>query len=580
MGQKPKAFIIPGSGGLMDKQDRKRLGDLLLEVGVISKEQLEIALEAQRQTGEKLGEILISQGFVTQQDIIQVLEFQMGIPYVDLEKYNIDSAACLTISENLARRYGLIPISIKDGLLTVAMSDPLNFFAIDDVKIYSGLDVQPVISTLKDIGSAIDKYYSTQKALKAVEEFKKEQSSVKISNEGFEVQSVDEINNSPAVRLLNSIIEQAFNAKASDIHIEPFEKYIRIRYRIDGQLYEVMRPENDIMQAVAARMKIISGMNIAEKRQPQDGRVTVQVNGEELDLRVSVLPTVYGEKIVIRIADKKAFIVPREGLGFCKEDFEKFEKMLLNPHGMILVTGPTGSGKSTTLYSAINGLNSPHINIVTVEDPVECIIDGVNHVQVNPRTGLSFAAGLRSILRQDPNVIMVGEIRDSDTAEIAVRAAITGHLVLSTLHTNDAPGAVLRLIDMGIEPFMVSASVVGVIAQRLIKKICTNCKCEYGATKEELKMLGMDEKMPLRLYRGKGCAVCNNTGYKGRTGIFEIMTISKKHRELINNKCNEDELRTLSISGGMITLRENARKYVLKGETTLDEMIKVSYSNS
>ncbi len=563
----------------MNRQNRRRLGDLLLEAEIITEEQLEEALEIQRQRGERLGEVLISQGFVCEQDIIQVLEFQLGIPHVVLEKYNIEPSACLAISENLARRYGLIPIREKDGILTVAMSDPLNVFAIDDIRIYSGMEVQPVIATLKEINNAIDKYYSTQKAMQAVEEFKKEQGNIRINAEGIDEQAMDEINNSPAVKLVNSIIEQAVNIGASDIHIEPFEKFLRIRYRTDGQLHEAMRPEIDIMTAVAARMKIIAGMNIAEKRQPQDGRVTVQVNRDEFDLRVSVLPTVYGEKIVIRIADKKAFIVPRESMGFSRDDMDKFEKILMNPHGIILVTGPTGSGKSTTLYSAVSQINRPDINIVTVEDPVERIIDGVNHVQVNAKAGLTFATGLRSILRQDPDVIMIGEIRDFETAEIAVRAAVTGHLVLSTLHTNDAPGAILRLIDMGIEPFMVAASVVGVIAQRLVKRICPNCKYEYIATEEELGILGINDKRPVRLYRGRGCAACNKTGYKGRFGVYEVMTVTKKHRELINKNCIEDELTALSVECGMATLRENARRNVLEGNTTLEEMLKISYTN-
>lgn len=563
----------------MNKQNRKRLGDLLLEVGIISKEQLDEALKIQKDSGERLGEVLISEGYVTQQDIIEVLEFQLGIPHVELDKYDIDPSACLTISENLAKRYGLIPIHKKDGILTVAMSDPLNVFAIDDIKIYSGMAVQPVIAAIKDIYAAIDKYYSAQKAIQAVEEFKKEQGSIKINAEGIDEQAADEINNSPAVKLVNSIIEQAVNDKASDIHIEPFERYIRIRYRTDGLLSETMRPEIDIMPAVATRMKIITGMNIAEKRQPQDGRVTVTVNGSDLDLRVSVLPTVFGEKIVIRIADKKTFIVPREELGFNADDLLRFDKLLKNPHGIILVTGPTGSGKSTTLYSALNEINRPDINIVTVEDPVECIIEGINHVQVNAKAGLSFAAGLRSILRQDPNVIMIGEIRDTETAKIAVRAAITGHLVLSTLHTNDAPGAVLRLIDMGIEPFMAASSIVGVIAQRLVKRICTNCKYEYIASDEELGILGIDKNMPVQLYKGKGCALCNKTGYKGRIGVYEIMTITREHRELINKRCTEDQLRGLSLANGMVTLRENAKCYVLEGRTTLDEMVRIAFSN-
>lgn len=557
---------------------RKRLGDLLVEVGLINQEQLESALKLQKTTGKKLGEVLISEGVVTQEDIIQVLEFQLGIPHVILEKYNINQAACLLIPESLARRYELIPIAQQSGVLTVAMSDPLNVFAIDDVTIYSGMEVQPVIASTSEIVKAIDKYYSKQHALKAVEEFKKEnESSLKINSENMDQQLNEEVNNAPAVKLVNSIIEQAVRNRASDIHIEPFPSFIKIRFRTDGEMHEAMKTDMGIMNALATRIKIISGMNITEKRAPQDGRVTVKVDGKDYDLRVSILPTVFGEKIVIRIADKKAFVVSKDQLGFTYDDKIKFDKILQNPHGIILVTGPTGSGKSTTLYTALNEINKPNINIITIEDPVECLIEGVNHVQVSNKSGLTFASGLRSILRQDPNVVMIGEIRDNETAEIAVRAAITGHLVLSTLHTNDAPGTVIRLIDMGIEPFLVATSLVGVIAQRLVRKICQNCKQEHVASDEELAVLELD--IPVQVYKGKGCAMCSGTGYKGRIGVYEIMVLTRKHKELINKRCTEEELRELSIANGMKTLRDNARILVLEGKTTIEEMVRISFSN-
>jgi len=577
-----KIVIVSGNmlllEGLMNKQNRKRLGDLLLEGGLISKEQLDEALEIQKKTGEKLGQVLLNQNYVTQQDIIKVLEFQLGISHVDLEKYNIDSSACLLVSESLAKRYGLIPIQKANGVLIVAMSDPLNVFAIDDIKIFSGMEVQPVLATLKDINKAIDKYYSARKTMQDVEELGTEHGVVKIGNDSDE-QASDEINNSPAVKLLNSIIEQAINKNASDIHIEPFEQYIKIRFRVDGQLIEAMRPEIEIMPSIVTSMKIIFGLNIAEKRLPQDGRLSVTVNDNEYDLRASILPTVYGEKIVIRIANKKAFVVSKEDLGFSSEDLLKVDSILKKPHGIILIAGPAGSGKTTTLYSAISEINKPNLNIVTVEDPVECLIDGVNHVQVNAEAGLTFAVGLRSILKQDPNIIMIGEIMDFETAEIAVRAAITGHLVLSTIHTNDAPGTVLKLIDMGIEPFMVASSVVGVIAQRLVKKICPNCSHVYKASEEDLHVLGFKTSEKIMLYRGRGCTVCNKTGYKGRIGVYEIMTLNKVHRELINKGCSEDTLRTELIKSGMVTLKENVKRYVLEGSTTLSEMIRISHSN-
>ncbi|WP_137698887.1 GspE/PulE family protein [Ruminiclostridium herbifermentans] len=562
----------------MMKKPRKRLGDLLLEVGMITQEQLDAAIEFQKKTGEKLGNAITKLGYATEDDIIQVLEFQLGIPHVKLEKYNIEKLACSSIPESIARRYGLIPIKKDKGILTVAMSDPLNVFAIDDVRIYSGLEVQPVIANNASVIKAIDKYYGADKAMRAVEEFKKEHSTLKINSEVVNDQSEDEVNNSPAVKAINSIIEQAVRSRASDIHIEPFETYINIRYRIDGQLSVIMRPDIDIMPAISARIKIIGGMNIAEKRLPQDGRISIEVDGREYDLRVSILPTIYGEKIVIRIADKNAFILSKEELGFNEYEIKQFTNMLQNPHGIILVTGPTGSGKSTTLYSAISEINRQDINIVTVEDPVECLIEGVNQVQVNTKTGMTFATSLRSILRQDPDVIMIGEIRDTETAEIAVRAAITGHLVLSTIHTNDAPSSVLRLIDMGIEPYMVSSAMVGVIAQRLVRRICPNCMESYTATDEEMEVLQLKGERPT-LYRGRGCPMCTFTGYRGRQGVYEVITVSRKHKEMINNRCSEAELKDYSIKNGMQTLRENLLKKVLAGVTTVSELLRTAYSN-
>lgn len=562
----------------MEKHIRKKLGDLLIESGLITKEQLDNSLRLQKTTGKKLGELLISEGIVTQEDIIQVLEFQLGIPHVLLQKYSIDQTACLLIPENLARRYELIAIAQHDGVLTVAMSDPLNLLAIDDIEIYTGLEVQPVIASSEDITRAIDRYFGNQHALKAVEEFKKKSESLSKIEPGKTDRMGEDLNNAPAVKLVNSLIEQAVRNRASDIHIEPSENEIKVRFRTDGQLHEVMRIETAIMNTLATRVKIISGMDITEKRYPQDGRATVKVDGKEYDLRVSVFPIVFGEKIVIRISDKNAFILQKERLGLTDEDMVMFDGILKNPYGMILVTGPTGSGKTTTLYTALNEINKPDINIITIEDPVECIIEGVNHSQINYKTGLNFANSLRSVLRQDPNVIMIGEIRDLETAQIAVRSAITGHLVLSTLHTNDAPSTVLRLIDMGIEPFLVASSLIGVIAQRLVRKICPNCKRERVADNDIVSLLGLKE--PVKIYYGSGCAMCNGTGYRGRIGVYEVMSIGKKHKELINRRCLEDELRECSIVNGMKTLKENAKILVLKGITTVEEMVRVSYSNT
>lgn len=561
----------------MDNRNRKVLSDLLIDVGMITSEQLRSALETQKLTGEKIEEILVREGNLSEKDIIGVLQLQTGIPYVDIDHYDVDPEACLAISEALAKKHTVIPIKKENNILTLVMTDPLNIFAIDDVHIYSGLGVQPVIGETGSINRAIKRYYGTQSAKKAVEEFLTTQgSSLKIASRNDE-EDQEALRNAPTVRLVNTIIEQAVRSKASDIHIEPFENDIKIRYRVDGHLKDVMHTDIEIANALITRIKIIGGMNIAEKRLPQDGRISIEVDNQKYDLRVSIIPVVYGEKVVIRVEDKNAYLLPKDAIGFAKDDEYIFSQMLQKPYGIILVTGPTGSGKTTTLYSAINELYQEDVNIVTVEDPVECIMDGINQIQVNPKIGLTFAQGLRSILRQDPDIIMIGEIRDTETAEIAIRSAITGHLVLSTLHTNDAPSTVVRLIDMGIEPFLVASSLIGVISQRLIRKICTNCMTQYVATPRELEQMGLDAIEEVQLSRGIGCANCGGTGYKGRIAIFEIMPITKVHREMINNGKTEDELRQYSLSRGMRTLSHSAARLVLDGVTTVSEYRHISY---
>jgi len=556
---------------------KKPLGEILVEFGFLSLDNLHKALAKQKSTGKKIGELLVSEGFITETDLLQVLEFQLGIPHVRLEQFKIDKATCFLVPESFARRHKVIPISEKNGVLTLAMEDPLNMIAIDDIKLFTGMEIQPVIATSDDINKAIDKNYTTKKAREAVEDFRKEnvKNLILKANDEEAAGDID----SPIVRLVNSIIEEAVREKASDIHIEPLEDCLRVRYRKDGQLFEAMRPEIELLTALSTRIKVISDLNIAEKRLPQDGRVTVSIDGKDVDLRIAISPTIHGEQIVIRVSDKNAFVVPKEKLGFTEDDSKKFEKILKNPHGILLVTGPTGSGKTTTLYSALSEINNSNIKIITIEDPVECYIDGVNHIQANYKAGLSFAVGLRSILRLDPDVIMIGEIRDNETAEIAVRSAITGHLVISTLHTNDATSTITRLIDMGIQPFMVASSVVGVISQRLIKKICDNCKLSYKATENDLELLNLDKTDELTLYKGRGCTVCSGSGYKGRMGVYEIMIVTKKHKEVISKNCDESELKKLSIENGMVTLQENAKRCVLIGLTTIDEMIRISYSN-
>jgi len=561
----------------MDFSRRKRLGDMLVDAQKISAEQLSAALEVQQSSGTRLGEVLVEKGFLSQEEIISVLEAQLGIPRIDLKRFMIDQKSVKLVPENLARKHELIAVQNDGVFLTVAMSDPLNYFALDDVKMASGMDVKPVIATRADISASIERYYGGRAAEKAVEDFKREYKI--LENEAKKINESD-INSAPVVRLVNSIIEQAVRIGASDIHIEPFEKETRVRYRVDGVLQEIMKMNKLTLPAIVTRVKILSQMNIAEKRLPQDGRIETKVDGKDIDLRISTLPTIYGEKVVMRILNKSSFIYSKVDLGLNTEDIRKYNSMLSNPYGIILVTGPTGSGKSTTLYSMLKELNSPEKNIITVEDPVEYTIPGINQIQVNVKAGLTFANGLRSILRQDPNIIMVGEIRDSETAEIAVRSSLTGHMVLSTLHTNDAPGAVTRLMDMGIEPFLLSSSLSGVIAQRLVRKICSSCKEEYEASEWEKRLVmysyNMEEKLMLK--RGRGCQYCGGSGYKGRTAIFEMMPIGKKHRLLIDKRASTDELRDFAVrEEGMVTLRQNAFKLVLDGVTSIEEMLRVTY---
>lgn len=551
-----------------------KLGDLLVSVGKITHEQLQEALKEQRISDKKLGEILVEKGFATELDIIQVLEFQLGIPHIDLKKYFIDPQIPKLISENLARRHLLIPIKKDRGKLVVAMADPLNIFAIDDVKMATGLEIEPAISTKENIENTIEYYYGKESAEKAIEDFKKQ----------YHVQSLEDINedilneidNAPVVRLVNSIIRQAIKERASDIHIEPFENRVRIRFRIDGELQDIMTPSKSTHSAIITRLKIMGKMNIAEKRLPQDGRIEVSIDNRDIDMRISVLPTVYGEKVVIRLLDRSNFLLNKFQLGFTEANLERFNKVIKNPHGIILVTGPTGSGKTTTLYTILKELNTINKNIITVEDPVEYRLYGINQVQVNNKAGLTFASGLRSILRQDPDIIMIGEIRDTETAKIAVRSAITGHLVISTLHTNDAPSVIIRLKDMGIEPYLISNSLVGVVAQRLVRKVCTNCKTEYLPNAMEQETLNISKDTVL--YKGKGCSHCYNTGYKGRTAIHEILTVDGKIREMIDNIESLDEINKKAIEKGMVTLRENCKQLVLDGITTIEELLRITYT--
>ena len=557
---------------------KKRLGDMLVEEKKITEDQLLDALKKQREQGKRLGEILIAEGIIIENEIIDILEKQLGIKRIKLDMINVDKKAVMSIPAVLASKHNLIPIAFNKSKIIVAMWDPLNIFAIDDVKIASGFDVQVFISTKQEINKAIERYYSDQYVEKAAEELSKEKKQEALLNQQQEVEFED-IKNAPVVKMVDYVIKSAVETRASDIHIEPFENNVRIRYRVDGQLQQISSLSREIMASLVTRIKILSNLNIAEKRIPQDGRIITKVGEKDIDLRVSILPTVFGEKIVMRVLNRDNYSVGKEKLGMTEEELEQLSRIIRNPHGIILVTGPTGSGKSTTLYTILNDLNTVEQNIVTIEDPVEYMLEGINQINVNTKAGLTFAAGLRSILRQDPDVVMIGEIRDKETAQIAVRAAITGHLVLSTIHTNDAPSSVVRLVDMEIEPYLVATSVCGIIAQRLVRKVCPYCKIAYEANEHEKHLLGFSKEESFNVYKGKGCGFCKNTGYSGRTGVYEIMEVTREHRELIASNANSDTIKDLSVKKGMKTINMSARELVLKGVTTIEEFVKVAFVN-
>jgi len=554
----------------------KRLGDLLVQAGKINNFQLQEALKMQKFSGSKIGEILIGEGLATVEDILEVLEKQTGSKRINLELVNIDKRAIKSVPENICIKNDLIPFGFNESKIKVAMWDPLNIFALDDVYIASGFEVESYIATKDEIKRAIERQYSDEQVTKAVEELSKEKQG-DIRNQSNIEETFDDIKNAPVVKMIDYLIKNAIEQRASDIHIEPYEKVVRIRYRVDGQLQQVSTLAIDSLPPLVTRIKIMANLNIAEKRLPQDGRIITKVTDKDVDLRVSILPMIHGEKVVIRVLNRDSYQIGRNSLGMSAEELKTLDNIIKSPHGIILVTGPTGSGKSTTLYTMLSELNDEEKNIITIEDPVEYIMEGINQVNVNVKSGLTFANGLRAILRQDPDIVMIGEIRDNETAQIAIRAAITGHLVLSTLHTNDAPSSIVRLVDMGIEPYLVATSISGVIAQRLVKKICTKCKKEYLASEHEKRILGVEEEKNLLLYKGEGCAFCNNTGYVERTGVYEIMEVSREHKEAILNSKSSDEIRDLSIQNGMKTLGISCKQMVVKGITTVEELVKIAY---
>lgn len=565
----------------MNYRKKIRIGDILLQKGMINQSQLSTALKEQKEKGLMLGEMLIELGYIGRNDLNNVLCEHLKIEFIDVRTIDPKENILELLDENVMRKYTLIPIDYEKnnfGMLKVAMADPMNIVAMDDINIITGKQVIPYLANATDIKAFLDKKYGKQQAQNIAELYKKEQVALKRETEEEKARKED-VENAPIVQLVNNIVEQAARERASDIHIEPFESVIRVRYRVDGCLREVMTYDKTLLSAIIARVKIMGGMDISEKRKPQDGRITMNVDNREFDIRVSTLPTVYGEKTVMRLAAKEGFRKDKSELGLSEEDLVKFDAILKNPHGIILVTGPTGSGKSTTLYTAISALNQEDVNIITVEDPVEANIDGVNQVQVNPKADLTFATALRSILRQDPDIIMIGEIRDSETAEIAVRASITGHLVVSTLHTNSTASSVARLQDMGVESYLIADSLVGIIAQRLVRRLCT-CKRKRLAGYQEKVELGVNLEQETIVYEPCGCKLCNQTGYLGRIGIYEIMTITPGIRKMISREADADAIRDQAVSEGMMTLKNSAAKLVIDGVTSMSEMMKATYEVS
>lgn len=556
-----------------------RMGDLLVAAGAITEEQLQEALALQKEKGQKLGKTLLDEGFISQELLIAVLTQQLGVEYIDLKGCKFDDEVLSLISEDIVMKYNVIPLGFDENnpnVLRVAMADPMDIIAIDDISIVTGCQIEALLAMEDDIQSTIGKYYGNHQAMEAAEAYRKEREQDMLSQAEEDEVNAD-IENSPIVLLVKQILEGGVRQRASDIHIEPLETSVRVRYRIDGVLKQVMSYDYSLLSGICARLKIMGGMDISEKRKPQDGRISIMVDRKEFDIRVSMLPTVYGEKTVMRLTSKDGLTRPKSGLGFTPEEEKVFDGILSNPHGIILVTGPTGSGKSTTLYTALSELNTEDVNIITVEDPVEANIDGINQCQVNEKAEMTFAAALRSILRQDPDIIMIGEIRDQETADIAVKAAITGHLVVSTLHTNSAASTVTRLIDMGIEPYTAGDALVGVIAQRLVRRLCT-CKQPRYAEDYEKRLLGVgDSEEDVVIYEPNGCPICNDTGYSGRIGVYEMMPVSRSLQQVIARNAPANEIEEQALNEGMSTLKLSVSKHVLSGITSMSEMRKIVY---
>lgn len=557
-----------------------KLGDLLVSAGAITEEELMEALSRQKELGMKLGQTLVQLDYISQDILNATLQQQLGIEFISLAGIKLDDNILALVPENLIEKYRAIPIEFDEtnpNVLRVAMSDPMDIIAIDDLSIATNYQIEPLLCSDEDIDITIGKYFGNREAMEAAEQYRAEMQSEGLS-QAEEQEYNEDVENSPIVKIVKGILENAVRQRTSDIHIEPMETQVRVRYRIDGALQVVQRLDIGMMPGISARLKIMGGMDIAEKRKPQDGRITVMVDRKEFDVRVSILPTCYGEKIVMRMTSKEGLTKPKSELGFSPDELIKFDGILSNPHGIILVTGPTGSGKSTTLYTALSELNTEDVNIITVEDPVEANIDGINQVMVNVKADMTFAAALRSILRQDPDIIMIGEIRDEETAAIAVKAAITGHLVVSTLHTNSAASTITRLIDMGQEPYTVADALVGVIAQRLVRRLCT-CKQPRIAEDYEAAMLGVPGES-VTIYEPGGnpnCGVCGGNGYRGRIGVYEILPITHTIQKIIAAGGTSDQIEEQAIKEGLKTLRMAAANLVLNGTTSIAEMKKIAY---
>jgi len=566
-----------------------KIGELLLKAQLITEDQLEKVLEDQKQSGGRVGEHLVKRGFVNEEVILDCLAQQYGVPSINLRHFDIDESIIRLIPADVARKYEFIPVSKTGATLTVAMGDPTNVFAMDDITFITGYRVEPVVASEEALREAIDKYFGTTHAIelkKVMDDLSTvDETSLEVleEEEEMDVAELEEsADQAPVVRLVNLILTDALKRGASDIHIEPYEKSFRVRFRIDGILYEIMNPPLKLKDAISSRIKILAKLDIAEKRLPQDGRIKIKMKfqgkAKELDYRVSTLPTLHGEKIVLRLLDKENLMLDMTKLGFEKHSLKWFEEAIFSPYGMVLVTGPTGSGKTNSLYSAISRINTPETNIMTAEDPVEFQLSGINQVQMKESIGLNFAAALRSFLRQDPNIVLVGEIRDFETAEIAIKAALTGHLVLSTLHTNDAPSTINRLMNMGIEPFLVATSVNLIVAQRLIRRICQKCKEVEDVPVQALLNIGFSESEApnIQLYKGRGCEVCNQRGYKGRVGLYEVMKVTEDIRELVLSGASAIELRRKALEEGMISLRHSGLQKIRDGITTIEEVVRES----